>query len=129
MHLGRPVYVVGETTTPSIAAEDLLIVGSRSGETAGLLTVAQKARGQGAGLLLFSAQETSSLANLADHCLIIPALPADDAGDERGQTSLQPMGSLFEQSLFILCDTLILELMARSSVSASQMLERHANLE
>ncbi len=33
MHLGKTVYVVGETTTPSIAAEDLLILGSGSGQT------------------------------------------------------------------------------------------------
>src|SRR5512138_3472644 len=43
MHLGKTVYVVGETTTPSIAAKDLLIVGSGSGRTAILLSVAGQA--------------------------------------------------------------------------------------
>ena len=39
------------------------------------------------------------------------------------------MGSLFEQSLLILCDSLILTLMQRTGVDAAQMLQRHANLE
>ena len=43
--------------------------------------------------------------------------------------SVQPLGTLFEQSLLILCDSLILELMQRSGIGAAQMLERHANLE
>ena len=47
MHLGKTVYVVGETTTPSIAAEDLLILGSGSGRTTGLLAMAEKARTPG----------------------------------------------------------------------------------
>jgi D-arabinose 5-phosphate isomerase GutQ len=39
------------------------------------------------------------------------------------------MGTLFEQSMFILCDSLILGLMQRTGVNAAQMFERHANLE
>jgi D-arabinose 5-phosphate isomerase GutQ len=39
------------------------------------------------------------------------------------------MGTLFEQSLLILCDSLILELMRQTGVSAAHMLVRHANLE
>jgi D-arabinose 5-phosphate isomerase GutQ len=39
------------------------------------------------------------------------------------------MGTLFEQSMFILCDRLILELMQSMGVTTAQMLSRHANLE
>jgi 6-phospho-3-hexuloisomerase len=124
MHLGKTVYVVGETITPSIAADDLLILGSGSGRTTGLLALAEKARNQGAQIMLFTTDVTSPLAELADHRIVIPAPSLRDA-----EGSLQPMGSLFEQSLLILCDSLILELMQRSGVDAAQMLERHANLE
>jgi 6-phospho-3-hexuloisomerase len=48
MHLGKIVYVVGETITPSILTADLLILGSGSGRTTGLLGVAEMARRQGA---------------------------------------------------------------------------------
>ena len=47
MHLGKTVYVVGETTTPSIAASDLLILGSGSGRTASLLAMAEQAQASG----------------------------------------------------------------------------------
>ena len=124
MHLGKTVYVVGETITPSIAAADLLIVGSGSGRTTGLLGVAEMARRQGAQILLFTTDATSPLAELADYWIAIPAPSFREAGG-----SLQPMGSLFEQSLLILCDSLILKLMQLTGVDAAHMLERHANLE
>jgi len=127
MHLGKTVYVVSETTTPSIAAEDLLILGSGSGQTASLLVIAEQARRLGAKTLLFTTDATSPLAELADYRVVIPALK--DAEGGRGLISVQPMGSLFEQSLLILCDSLILGLMQQSEVSAEQMFERHANLE
>ena len=44
MHLGYTVYFVGEPTTPSIQAGDLLIVGSGSGNTASLVSNSQKAK-------------------------------------------------------------------------------------
>jgi 6-phospho-3-hexuloisomerase len=124
MHLGKTVYVVGETTTPSIAAADLLILGSGSGRTTGLLAMAEKAKSRGAQIMLFTTDATSPLAELADHRIVIPAPSLRET-----EGSLQPMGSLFEQSLLILCDSLILKLMQRSGVDAAQMLERHANLE
>ncbi len=43
--------------------------------------------------------------------------------------SVQPMGSLFEQSLFILHDLIVLRLMERMGTTASQMAKRHRNVE
>ena len=43
--------------------------------------------------------------------------------------SSQPMGSLFEQSLFLLLDALIVMLMEKRDVNADEMFDRHANLE
>ena len=47
MHLGYTVYFVGEPTTPSIQAGDLLIVGSGSGNTASLVSGTVQAAGSG----------------------------------------------------------------------------------
>ena len=129
MHLGKTVYVVSETTTPSIVAEELLIIGSGSGQTASLLVIAEQARRQGAKTLLFTTDTTSSLAELADQRVVIPAPSFKDAKGGLGPMSVQPLGTLFEQSLLILCDSLILRLMQRTGVSSAQMFERHANLE
>ena len=44
MQLGFTTYLVGEVCTPSIQPLDLLIIGSGSGETKGMLAIAQKAK-------------------------------------------------------------------------------------
>jgi 6-phospho-3-hexuloisomerase len=129
MHLGKTVYVVGETTTPSLAATDLLILGSGSGRTTGLLAMAERARRQDAKILLFTTDATSPLAELADYRVVIPAPSLKTTAGTSGLVSVQPMGTLFEQSMLILCDSLVLQLMQRTGVTAVQMLERHANLE
>jgi 6-phospho-3-hexuloisomerase len=127
MHLGKTAYVVGETTTPSLTATDLLILGSGSGRTTGLLAMAERARRLGAKILLFTTDATSPLAELADFRVAIPAPSLKSAAGKSG--SVQPMGTLFEQSMLILCDSLVLGLMQKTGVTAAQMLERHANLE
>lgn len=129
MHLGKTVYVVGETTTPGIAAKNLLILGSGSGRTASLLEMARRARSYDAKILLFTTDATSPMAELADQLVLIPAPSLGMNEGERTHPSIQPMGTLFEQSLLILCDSLILRMMRQSGVGAAHMLERHANLE
>ena len=129
MHLGKSVYVVGDTTTPSIADADLLILGSGSGQTTGLLAMADQAIRRGAKILLYTTDATSPLADKADHCVLIPAPSLRSAGGSSGRTSVQPMGTLFEQSLLVLCDSLILGMMQRTSITSELMFQRHANLE
>ena len=129
MHLGKTVYVVGETTTPGIAAKDLLILGSGSGRTASLLAMARQARSHDAKVLLFTTDANSPMAELADQLVLVPAPSLGMNEGERDQPSIQPMGTLFEQALFVLCDSLILRMMRQNGVSAAHMLERHANLE
>lgn len=129
MHLGKIVHVVGEPTTPSIQAGELLVIGSGSGQTPTQLAIAQKAQSQGAKILVFTTNPSSPLAKLADQYVVLPAPSLDDVVEGRDQKSVQPMGTLFEQSLLILCDSIILWVILRTGVSASQMRERHANLE
>jgi len=129
MHLGKTVYVAGETTTPSITVADLLILGSGSGRTASLLAMAEQARRLGAQVLLFTTDAESPLAKLSSLRVVIPAPSFRVTDETHDSISIQPLGTLFEQSMFILCDSLILGLMQQTGVSAVQMFERHANLE
>jgi 6-phospho-3-hexuloisomerase len=129
MHLGKTVHVVGESTTPSIQPGELLVIGSGSGQTSTLLAIARKAKNQGASILLFTTNPTSPLANMADLSVAVPAPSLEGVAEGHDVNSMQPMGTLFEQSLLILCDIIILWLMLRTGVSATQMRERHANLE
>jgi 6-phospho-3-hexuloisomerase len=128
MHLGKTVFVVGETATPSISSGDLLILGSGSGRTPTLLPTAGMARQYGAKTLLFTADPLSPLVDLANCCVVIPA-QLSEAVQEGYVMSVQPLNSLFEQSLLLVCDSIVLNLMQQMHVDAWQMAERHANLQ
>ena len=41
MHMGIDAYVIGETVTPNFEKDDILIIGSGSGETKGLVSMAE----------------------------------------------------------------------------------------
>src|SRR6478735_5403911 len=44
MHMGFDAFVVGETVTPSLEEDDILIIASGSGETKSLVSMAEKAK-------------------------------------------------------------------------------------
>ena len=128
VHLGFTAYVAGETVTPNIQADDLLILGSGSGETASLRAMAEKARRVGAPIALITASPQSSIGRLADVVVTLPA-PTPKARPAQTASSIQPMGSLFEQSLLLLLDIAVMLLMERGGIGAEAMFARHANLE
>ena len=128
MHMGLNAYVVGETTTPNIKKGDLLLVGSGSGETASLTGHAGKAKTLGATLALVTIFPDSGIGRVADVTVKIPA-PTPKVAVDTGFRSIQPMGSLFEQSLNLFLDTVILMLMEKKSGDSENMFTRHANLE
>jgi 6-phospho-3-hexuloisomerase len=128
-HLGLDAYFVGEASTPPVGPGDLLIVGSGSGRTQSVLAQAEKAKQAGAGLLLFTIDPASPLAELADTVVVIPAPSPKVEGEATSRTSIQPMGSLFEQCLLVLLDTLVILLMQKLDMSSNEMFKRHANLE
>lgn len=128
MHLGFTIYMVGETVSPAIGARDLLILGSASGETASLRVMAQKARELGVPVALITASPGSSIAGLAELVITIPA-PTPKAASAHALPSIQPMGTLFEQSLLLLSDLIVLRLMERKGTDSKAMFARHANLE
>lgn len=128
MHLGFAVHVVGDSTSPSLTAEDLLLIASGSGATGSLVVMAQKAKTVEAQLGLITINRNSPIGELADVVLEIPA-PSPKLQKEVEATSIQPMGALFEQTLFLACDALILLLMEKTAENPERMFQRHANLE
>ena len=128
MHLDLDVHVVGAVTTPAIGAGDLLIIGSGSGQTSSLIGQARRASELNALVALITIADTSPVSQYADHLLRIKA-SSPKLGEEAGSASVQPMGSLYEQSLGILCDVLIGLLMEDLGTDHGLMFARHANLE
>src|SRR4051812_30818319 len=127
-HLGLPVSVVGDMTTPPLGQGDVFLVRSGPGETTTVLTLMRVARGAGAQGLLLTAEADGSAAKLADFTLLIPAQTmASDQGAAR--TSVLPMGSLFEGALFVLFEIMVLKLKGLTGATPEAMRARHTNME
>jgi 6-phospho-3-hexuloisomerase len=121
MHLDFEVYVVGETTTPSIAKGDLLVCCTRYGKSRTLHTYVEKAHEVGAKAAVVTMTAKSPLAKRADAVFLIPI--------GAGGKSRQPLGTIFEQSLLLYCDALVMLTMKRLGISEDEMARRHTQLE
>lgn len=128
MHLGHASFVVGETVTPNIGKDDLLLIGSGSGETGSLVSMANKARRIGAAIAAVTIFPESAIGKIADIVIAVPS-PTPKGSAATAFSSVQPMGSLFEQSLLLFLDSVILRLMERDGRDSGMMFARHANLE
>lgn len=119
MHLGFDTNVIGEISTPHSQSGDLLIIGSGSGETVRLVNQAKIAKNNGVKLVLVTQSAQSTLANMADYVVDL----------SNNISSMQPMGSLFEQTSLIYYDSLVLDLMANLGETSQTMKVRHADIE
>ena len=128
MQMGFETYVVGETITPNIDEDDILILGTGSGETKSLVLMAEKAKKLNASIAVATIFRHSTIGKLADLSVVLPAQPKT-GGVDGGYKSIQPMGALFEQSLLVFYDAVILQLMAMQGADSDTMFTRHANLE
>ncbi|EOX7576241.1 6-phospho-3-hexuloisomerase [Escherichia coli] len=128
LHLGFSVSVVGEISSPHTQPGDLLIIGSGSGETTSLKSLAQKAVDSGVNVALVTMKADSTIGKLAQSVLVLPGSVKDDNNHVAG-TFAQPMGSAFEQLCFITYDAIVLALMSELGESSATMFTRHADLE
>lgn len=128
MHMGKKSYVVGETCTPNIGADGALVICSGSGSTRSLVCHAETAKRNGAKIALITIDPTSPIAQMADVVVEISA-PSPKSAKAGQICSIQPMGSLFEQSEGLFMDATILMLMEKNHMDSDTMFGRHANLE
>lgn len=126
MHMGREVYVVGETNTPNFGEKDILIICSGSGETKQFIEIAEKAKKLGGKVLVFTGTPGSTLTKIADGSIVIKA-PSKKQEDS-DFASVQPMASLFEQGILLTGDSIVLTMMEQAA-SNEEMFSRHSNLE
>jgi len=127
VHLGIEAHIVGDVTTPAVGRSDLLILGSASGETEMTLLVAKKAKSLGVRTALVTSARTSRIGQESDMSLLIPARAKAVA--DANTASIQPMSTLFEQSMLLLFDIAVLMMMEKRNISSKEMLSRHSNLE
>ena len=126
-HLKIAAFVVGETTTPPIEKDDLLIAASGSGETMTTVNVSRLAKEKGAKVALITATDKSTLGGIADIYVKIPCPTKLKLKGEH--KSIQPMSNLFEQSLLIFFDCVSMMIQEQSGISEEDLWRLHANLE
>lgn len=127
MHMGLDAYVVGETVTANFEEGDILIVGSGSGETKGLVSMVEKAKSIGGTVAAITTAPQSTIGKAADVVIKLPGAPKDQSQSD--YKTIQPMGSLFEQTLLLFYDAVILRFMEKKGLNSNTMYGKHANLE
>lgn len=126
MHLGLPVAVVGDMTTPPVGPGDLFLVSCGPGYLStveALMGVAQRA---GASVAIITAQPKARLPQAAD---LLVTVPAQTMAETEKSSSEQAMGSAFEQAMWILFDGLVPQLQEALGQSVDDLRRRHTNLE
>ncbi len=126
MQIGLAAYVVGDVTTPAIAAGDLLVALSGSGRTATVVAMARKAQDFGARVLAITSSVATPLAELADHRVI---LPAGSVKNDIATPTRLPLANALEQAMAIYLDCVGAMLAERCGQDNAAMMRRHANLE
>jgi 6-phospho-3-hexuloisomerase len=126
MHLGCQVYVVGETTTPALRPDDLLLAVSGSGRTGTVALIARQAQEIGGRVVAVTTQPDSPLGRMADVVVTIDAATKHDHSRQRSQ---QFAGSLFEQAALLLFDAVFHMVSWRLRKRAETLSALHTNLE
>ena len=126
-HLGMTSYFLNDSNTPKTCSEDLLIVGSGSGNTTSVSNIVLLAKQNNTNVICITSNPNSIIAKNSSSMILLNC-PNKESTDLH-RLSLQPMTTIFEQSLFLTLDALVMVLMDRLKETHISMLERHNNLE
>ena len=131
MQLGFTAYVTGETVTPSITKDDLLIVVSGSGETGTIVLMTNKAKKIGAEVACITIAPTSSVGRAADLVIQINAASTKLADNSTQAPSIQLGGARFELSVLLLLEGIVMAVVEKAGIKDPNVLlmQNHANLE
>ncbi|MEM4475316.1 MAG: 6-phospho-3-hexuloisomerase, partial [Fervidicoccaceae archaeon] len=135
-HLGFESYVLGETITPALKENDLVLAISGSGSTELIVTAATAAKKVGAKVVAITSHPNSPLGRIADLIVEVPGR-TKISGESNYfarqilgiHEPLAPLGTLFEDTTMIVLDGLIVELMQRLGKKEDELRIMHANIE
>ncbi|MEM1079437.1 MAG: SIS domain-containing protein [Pseudomonadota bacterium] len=127
-HLGLDAHVQGDMTTPPVGDGDLLFVSAGPGSFSTVAALARVAQKAGAEILCITAEPTGAVPKFAD---MVAHIPAQTMAADQGaaQTSILPMGSLYEALMFLFFELLVLDLRDRLGIAPDTMRANHTNLE
>jgi len=127
MHLGKEVHWIWDDTTPGMDEHDLFIAVNGSGNIGHINFVLEQGKKAGTTITVITGSPSGAAAKIADSCLFVPAAVYN--GKDPVVESIQPMGNLFEQHLFILFDIIIMIMEETLNISHNEMTKRHRNIE
>ena len=129
MHMGKEVHWIWDDTTPHIGEGDLLIATLGDGRIGHIDYVCRRAKEAGAFVYVVTGSPSGDTArDVADDVFFVPA--AVYRGTDPVVPSFQPMGNLFEQSLLITFDIIIMMIVDETEgLSFEKMSGRHRNVE
>jgi 6-phospho-3-hexuloisomerase len=122
-HLNLECYFIGDLNLPRMKQGDLIVIGSGSGNTKSVVTIAEIAKSNGLDMISITSNMESSIAKLSSSLIYLKCRTKDTLDKKR--ESIQPMTTLFEQALLIFLDSLVLILMKKMNENHDSMLERH----
>jgi 6-phospho-3-hexuloisomerase len=138
MHLGLTSFVVGETITPALQPQDLVVIFSGSGETKTIADLAETAKIIGARVCLVTFSPNSRIGRIADCVVTIPS-QREETRDPSAEfevrqmmgehKSFAPLGTLFETAAMVFADAVISALMEIRECRIEDLKGRHANIE
>ena len=127
-HLGIKAHYVGEITEPHLNKNDLLIVGSGSGGSLFPLGIAKKARATvDCRIVHIGSNPNSEMKDICDYMVRVPVRTKNYLEDEID--SVQPMTTLFEQSLLLIGDILAKMIIDEKQLDMKGLWQFHANME
>lgn len=126
-HLGVNVEIVGSTTEKAITDKDLLLVASGSGESVVPLEIAKKAKRLSAKIGLITSARSSTIKGMADFSVHLRCPTKNDPN--YGVKSIQPMSTLFDQTLHIFGDVIAMIIQNKMALKKEELWKYHANLE
>jgi len=135
MHLGFSVYVSGETITPALSNDDLVLVISGSGTTTTVVAQAEVAKSVGSRVVAVTSHLDSPLGRTADEVVLVKGrTKIDQITDYEGRQisgvyDNAPLGTMFELSVMVFLDSVIAALMQRLGIHEIDLRARHANAE
>lgn len=127
LHMGFQVYRVGNVAVPPIRKGDVLFVISGSGRTTSMVMYAKKAKALGACVVTITLEKEGDVAAMADQMILLPGTTRLQKKEH--YTSIQPVGSCFEQLSFLTCDAMVMRMMKRLGLNKQDLLDAHGNLE
>jgi 6-phospho-3-hexuloisomerase len=137
MHLGFSVYVVGETTTPAVLPQDVVIAISGSGETRTIADLGKLAKDIGSTLITITSKKDSTLGRISDIAVILPSKTKNDPDEAcylerhmRGDyKKMPPLGTTFEITALVFLDSVVSQLIMQTGASEAELKSRHTNIE